>query len=259
MRPDDPEAVMQHAGRYNGGKALIVLGGYSGSDWEALRQDIRPNVLLGANGVVNKIDRLDYFMLSENMSLTYKQAKLGDARAIQKIKMFDNASPMVRLMSHRSWDLIKDKSNCICIRRDKNHGSGLGEVPDYFSFRDYGEGFLNGWLMRHKTAGASVHVGTVGVQLLHMAGILGCSEVHTIGYDLVFESDLSHHWYEYPKYEVDRFRTPEMFINYHGVRTQWVWVETMEFLREIQPLFIRDGLKWYDHSHGLLELEGIAQ
>ena len=111
--------------------------------------------------------------------------------------------------------------------------------------------------MKHKEVGVPVHVGTVGAQLLHLSGILGCDKVHTIGYDLMFRDDSNHHAYEYPTYKVDRFRTDKYRIKYKGVDTQWAWIETAQWLKQIEWVFDRDWLEWTDHSNGLLKVEGL--
>ena len=49
-RPDNPTAVAMHEGRYFGGRALVVLGGPSGKSWESVRDKIKPDVILTANG-----------------------------------------------------------------------------------------------------------------------------------------------------------------------------------------------------------------
>ena len=104
--------------------------------------------------------------------------------------------------------------------------------------------------------GVKVRLGTVGAQLLHLAGILGCAEVHTIGYDLLL-GEASDHWYEHPRYAVGAFRTEQQFITYKGYRTQVWWVETARWLKDTEWIFERDGLRWRDHSGGLLTLEGL--
>ena len=251
MRPDDPEKLMRHAGEYAGGTALIVLGGYSAAGWEALRDEIKPDVILGGNGVNALVHGLDYWACAENMT---PWATKEDPRSISLMQMlYRDTGAKVKLISHRSWHLLKETTNCIRIMRDKNHGNGLGATPDYFSFRYYGGGFLNGWLFKHRDAGAEVHTGTIGTHLLHLAGILGCAQVHTIGFDLCFKEKQAHHAYPYPIYSPDRYRTEKMFVNYEGLDTQLVWIETASFLKEILPYFERDGLQWRDHSEGLLQ------
>ena len=260
MRPrraDNPKHVMQHANRYKGGKALIVLGGYSGAGWRDLVQELKPDVLLGGNGVNQMIDNLDYWMCAENMNFSNGAAARGDPRAVAFMEMFyRNSGAKVKLISHWSWNLLHDKKDCISIMR--NQGFGRGVVPENFSLREYGDGLLNGWIFKHEEAiSMATRVGTVGAQLLHMAGILGCAEVHTIGLDLLQRDDNSHHWYPYPVYRIDRFRRAGMFVEYKGVQTQLIWIETAQFLKSMQPYFERDGLKWVDHSQGLLQIEGL--
>lgn len=258
-RPDDPHGVMLHANAYYGGKALIVLGGPSGEKWERVRDDVRPDVILGANGVNAKISNLDYWMCAENMTRSSKLADQGDQRSQDLMDMFyRDTGKAVRLVSHRSWQLLRDTAGCVRIRR---RGYELGEFPLDFTLREYGEGYLWGWMMKKTDAlhkSIRTHVGTVGVHLLHHAAILGCIEVHTIGFDLKFPGTSSlHHWYKHPPYMPDRFRTSKMFTEYKGVKTQWDWIEAAQFLKSVEPIFERDGLRWKDHSNGLLSLEGL--
>lgn len=253
-RTDDPASVMQHANRFKDKRALIVLGGYSASNWAELYAELKPDVILGGNGVNFLIDGLDYWMCAENMNRAHNRASIDEADA-GRVKMFHHeAGAKVKMISHHSWNLLKDNKNCVKIRRQ---GYELNEIEEYFNFRDYGLGFLAGWLLKNKEAGAGVHVGTVGAQLLHLAGILGCAEVHTIGYDLMFKEEDRHHAYAYPLYQTDKFRTDSFRTEYKGSKTQWAWVESAQWLKAIEYLFRRDGLKWYDHSDGLLKVEGL--
>jgi len=196
---------MSHAGRYAGGTALIVLGGHSAVNWRDLYLQLQPDVIIGANGVNGLVYDLDYWVLAENMTRSAGLAKRGDAKSIELMNMFHRDSgAKYKMVSHWSWNLLQDTRNCISIRRQ---GRDVNEMEG-FTLRDYGMGFLAGWLQKSKEAGALVHTGTVGAQCLHLAGILGCAEVHTIGYDLMFKDKERHHAYKYPVYEVDRFRTP---------------------------------------------------
>ena len=254
-RPDDPVAMQQLEGRHAGAKALLILGGYSGRGWSQLRDELQPDIVLGVNGVNQAVPDLDYWLCSENMTRSCHLAKKGDLNSIQMMKMFHTVHDhkTVRLLSHRSWDLVQDKTNAIRIRRAQHD-----PLPADFTFRTYGKGLLKGWSLKHKNAGVHVCVGTVGLQLLHLGALLGCSELHTIGMDLMFrDGEKGHHFYKYPIYQVDRFRKPEMFVTYKGARTQHVWVESAQYLQTIEPVLARDGVTWIDHSNGLLSLEGL--
>lgn len=254
-RYDDAQGVMIHAGKYDGATALIVLGGYSAKDWQALKDKVKPDVILIANGVNSMVENADYWVMAENLTRSHRMAAEGDKDSQKIVDMFHRDSGAKwRFVSHRSINRLADKSNVVSIRRQ---GYELSEITQWFSFRDYGLGLLAGWELQHKDAGAVVHVGTVGAQLLHLAGILGCFAVHTIGYDLMFKDADKHHAYDYPTYKVDKFRTDKFRLNYKGADTQWTWIETAQWLKAIEWVFERDGIEWFDHSNGLLKIEGV--
>lgn len=262
VRPDNPVAMQAHHARFYGGTALVVLGGDSGRNWRALRDEIKPDVIIGANGTCLEIKCLDYHVITENMNRAAKLSIRGDARQQEFMRIITEPhEAQFRLLSHRSWNLrhlMNSSENCISIRRWQWEGWSL---PDSFSLRQYGEGFLSGWISRRPDTWApsvKVRVGTVAVQLLHLAGILGCKSVRTIGFDLCSKRTDADHWYKgYPKYQADRFRTESMFLEYKGLRTQYFWLETVQFLQSIRRFFERDGLEWIDHSDGLLQAEGL--
>lgn len=262
MRLDDPEGVMAHANRFKGGVALVVLGGLSAEKWVDVCREVNPDVILGANGVNSMIDNLPYWMVSENVGFA-ERAHIkdpDDKHWADIVAMFHrNHHAGVRLINYKNWLWMGEHDEgCIKIQRwsyrkdnDRNN-----PIDGSFSFRDYGMGFLSGWRFHDPAAHSDQQVGTTGVQLLHMAGILGCSQVHTIGFDLCFKRDDRHHWYDYPVYRPDHFRRQANFVEYGGVKTQKVWVEGAEFLMSLMPYLNRDRLMWADHSDGLLTSMG---
>ena len=258
QRPDQPERVNAHAGKYAGGVALVVLGGSSGGFWEQVRDAVRPDVILTANGAT-RLPGADYWMLTENMNHCHTRAGQGDKYLEGFLHVLDPENTAENLfISHRSWNLLGtygiDERRCTAIRR-----ADPGDLS-LFNLRAYGLGFLAGPLSEARHAwkpGVKVRLGTVGAQLLHLAGILGCAEVHTVGFDLLFADPEHHHWYQHPRYETGIFRTPQMFVEYKGAATQAWWVETARWLKEIEWIFERDGLRWVDHSGGLLAIEGL--
>jgi hypothetical protein len=265
-RPDDPIGVMRYKDAYYGGRALVILGGPSGDRWEEVKDEIKPDVILGANGACFKVKDLDFWMVSENMTRAYNITQdpkhIEYERSRGFLSMFtERHSAKTRLISHWSWPilhLMNDVSNCVSIRRMQAE-----IIPERFSLRDYGDGYLFGWLTKtpgvwHRRIIPGVRVGTVAAQLIHHAGILGCAEVHTVGFDLCSKRKDTDHWYEgYPKYQPDRFRTEKMFTTYEGLSTQWHWIETAEFMAGLEPIFQRDKLQWVDHSGGLLSAMGV--
>lgn len=258
-RPDDYKAMQALEGKYMDGVALVVLGGPSGKNWQQLKEEVKPDVILTANGAAQI--GADYWLLAENMHYQHLEAtRMKSERAKGFMDMINAPNDAkTRLISHRTWDLIKDRRNCIRIRR-----VGWEKLSDP-SLREYGDGFLYGPLFKRPDCvqpKINFHVGTVGTHLLHLAGILGCREVHTIGFDLCFREG-DHHWYKHPKYEPDRFRTAQMFTTFvpdNGgppLDTAHDMIDAAVFLNSIEWLFIRDELEWTDHSDGLLKGMGL--
>lgn len=251
MRPDDPHAMALHKNRYE--VALIVLGGPSGKEWLNLKKQVKPDVVLTANGATRI--GADYWLLAENMNFCHNSK--DNPRLGKFMHVFDpDNDATYQLVNWKNWPLLEsygvDFTECVAINR----------VPyelDDFTTREYGLGLLNGEMSESEGWEASVKVrkGTVGLQLLHLAGFLGCNEIHSIGWDMHFPDKDKHHWYEHPTYIDGRFRRKEMFVTHKGLATQDWWVETAKYLKKLKPVLERDGIEWIDHSRGLLTAEGV--
>lgn len=271
-RTDEPEKMNALMGLHNGGKALVIAGGPSAKDggWQNLKSQINPDVIITANGAT-QIPQADFWMLAENMSRAANKMEYGNQRDQELMKMITAPNTAkIKLISHHNFErkngnpsVIErfgiNTSNVIIIKRK---GYEIEEIPPNFTLREYREGFFYGGLIKTREAvGRRVqyHVGTVTMHMIHLAGILGCQEVHTIGYDLCFPNGVNsdHHWYIHPKYQPDKFRTEKMFTQFQGLDTMWDWMEAAEFISQIEYIFKRDRFKWVDHSHGLLSKMGL--
>lgn len=255
-RPDDHQIMEAISDKYAGKKALIVLGGPSASGWKAIRKELKPDVIIGVNGVNSMIDDLDFWLCAENMLRSHRMAQdENDIRGISLMEMYQRTGAKIRLVNFKSYPIIADKTNLIRIKRN---GLDIPEKPGDFSFRKYGEGLLTGGLyLDPQKVGVLLRTGTVGLQALHLAGILGCDQIHTIGFDLCFKTEQEHHWYVYPNYETDTYWKKDAFTQYHGVATIWWWIETARYIKRIEPLLEKEGIKWIDHSDGLLTIENL--
>lgn len=253
MRFDD-SVIMDKVveGTLPGATALIVLGGASAAKWEALRDEVKPDVLIGVNGVNGVIPNLDFWLCTENMRNVFAHPNTERNKALAE--MYQRTGARIRMVNFKSADYIVDQTNLIRIKR---FGVDDPEHPGDFSFRNYGGGLITGSIYDDKSkASKTLRVGTVGLQSLHLAGILGCAEVHTIGFDLCFRGE--HHFYAYPSYESDEVWNVSAFTTYKGLDTLYWWIETAKYMKKIAPLLRRDGIRWIDHSDGLLKIEGIA-
>jgi len=261
MRKDEPAGVKVFEGSYYGGRALVVLGGESARDWESLRDEINPDVILGANGTCFEIQDLDFHLVVENMHMAAGQASRGSDRYKRMMEIISPGNTAkVKMISFLNWErgcIVDSRVKAIKIKRMGELGDDYESQIKRFSFRSYGDGFLAGPLFDHPGALSNsrikFRVGTVGTQVIHLAGILGCAEVHTIGMDFCSLD----HWYNYPKYKPDRFRTQKMFTDFEGLQTQHDWLQGARWLATMEPEFKRAGLQWIDHSHGLFEAMGL--
>jgi hypothetical protein len=254
-RPDEPAKIAEHEGRYLGGSALVVLGGPSGKDWKKLCEELRPDVLISVNGNT-RLPGADYWLLVENMHFSDKAAEQGQVREQNRLKLFDESNTAKTLLiSHRSWDLLPkyniDEKRCIKIRRSP--------TQEGFDPRRYGEGLLAGEISKVPgwNPSVKVRVGTVSAQALHVAALLGCSAIHTLGLDFLLSQNGQHHWYAYPSYQPDRFRNEKMFTEFKGRTTMRWWLESAEWMSNtIDPILRKADISWHDHSSGLLLLLG---
>ena len=248
-RPDDFRFMESVTGSMNGATALIVLGGESGSLWKTAIEQINPDVVIGANGIVTMINDLDYYVHTENIANLDRAAKEGDAQAEACMKWTGIDTPKHRLVHHLSVPFYRNKHNVIPINRN---GFNWNKKPDSFSFRAYGLGLISGDLMKRPEIIKTLRVGTVGLQCLHLAGILGCERIYTIGFDLCLGKE--HHCYKGVDYKANSYWGDNMFAEVNGLKTLWFWVDTAKYLKRIKPEMERQGLYWTDLSGGLFEV-----
>jgi hypothetical protein len=252
IRDDDVEAMVALEGTFKGKTALIVSGGPSGKQWNDLYKTIAPDVLICVNGTNAIINNPTFWLCMENMHFADMRAKGGEQRYIDIMEMFNRPVHGQRIVNRNSVKFLDDQEGVIGARR------GHVEVIDLtvFDWTKYGPGLINGARMQRPEIIKDLRAGTIGLQALHMATMLGCTTVHTIGYDFMFKGGKDH-WYAYPPYEVTRFYNDLMFTETKGVKTMWFWIDTVAFLKKCEPYLEEQGIIWKDYSKGLMTLERL--
>ena len=251
-RQDHPEAVMKHAGLYAGKTALIVLGGESGARWESIREAVKPDVIIGVNGVNAMIPDLDYWLCIENMRGAFSKAQQGSQEHLEIVKMYQRTGPRWRFANWKSGDLLKDQHKLVYVQR--SYGLSIEDFAgSSFSWRLYGTGLLTGPLFSAvKTVNAPLRLGTVSLQALHLASILGAAKIYTIGWDMVLSE--KQHWYVYPDtYRPGEYFNEGMFVEYDGLPTTAWWLDTARYLVQLRPLLEAEKIEWIDLSKGLMD------
>lgn len=236
-RYDDWLAIRQMERSHTGQTVLIIGGGKSANNWREVAADIKPDVLIGVNGVLAAIgDELGYWITTETNSAYASWFKC-------------NIHP--RRFIH--WQLKEMK---VCLQDDIAVRPYTLEDHPETDLRRYYNGLIQGsfsWRLRDQT-------GTTMMPALHLAGILGFNPIYTIGWDLCIGSNdtESHHWYQENLYreragienDVDR-----QFYMHQGVLTLPHWHETAKWLNtKIKPLCKKNEVDWQDLSNGLIEL-----
>lgn len=255
--------IRQHAAN---SVVLLIGGGISGRRWKRLRRKIKPDYIIGINGVIGVIpDVLDVWVCCDNRAhkmpwfntptsaLRFISAKIvrhaiNPRRAIpiiQNIDWFNLDNADIRLIEkpHGQYDIEPLNTGALSIRVPRNTNT--------FSVKHSG---LTAGLIITKRGNAGKlkprSVGTTMLQALHVCGILGCAQVHTIGFDLCVRNKT--HWYESPS----EAWHDSMYLNHYGCATTWLWLETAALWEALRPLWAMQHLDWFDHSDGLLQARG---
>jgi len=244
-REEMDEMMAPYVGKHSGQKCLLVGGGTSGAGWKELAAEVKPDIVIGMNATKIAIPNLDYWLCHENMERHWRLAKKGEAESIEHMRAWQTPGPKVGFLNKNSYQWLEDKRNMYPI-----YGCQAHELT---SFRRYNGLLCGPWIKQPNVAQVEIPIGTVASRALHLAGILGFTEVHSIGFDLCFKDDKHHHWYEFPLYHVEAVRTEKMFVEYLGLKTQWIWIETAQWLLSLIPKMEEDGMHWTDHSEGLMD------
>lgn len=243
-RPDDYKAVNALKNKHKGKVGLIILGGPSGAQWKQVADRVKPDILLGPNGCSEAIgDLLHYWMCIESTG--------------RRMRCFQQLGPRVRMVHHSAYKWLHNKDNAIAVNRDGFDIEKKNKL-EQFSVREYGLGFISGNMMVAPVEMGPLRVGTVALQLIHLGGILGLKEIHTIGYDQRFRGD-KHHWYPYVKYQPNKYWGEDMFTEYKGIPTMWFWIRTVEYMQKFRELLPQWDYQWFDWSNGLHQVMGMPQ
>lgn len=247
MRPDDVDKMLSLQGSRKGQKALIILGGTSAKNWEYYWKTGKYNFIIGANGVSKVLPNIDYWLMSENLKSIQKRAKNGSKRDKEILQNLPKPKNAIALMNFKSAELYSGD-----IIKIKRHS--FVNIFD-FAPREYGEGLLTGSIFGYYKLPTLLRVGTVALQAIHLACILGCSEFTTIGFDLCFK-EKEEHWYEYPSVRGGIYWDERMYVNYEGLNTMWIWIETAQYAMMVDRILQANKIKWNDVSDGLLQRFG---
>lgn len=207
-------------GTESGKTALVVCGGMSGANW----RDVRADFIIAVNGAVTQLPNARYFMCTEC-------DVVGE--------YIHTETPTFRIL-HQRWAKRMARKDNVYATCKSDQETDVRRIK---------EGVWRGPM---SSAGG---VGTSAVGALHLAGILGCSTVHSVGIDLCFKDDASHHWYEERRYFEDLLAgCNQTLVECAGLKTMPFWLESAKYLLYWREAYAEPGgLTWIDHSNGLMQ------
>jgi hypothetical protein len=207
-------------GKEAGKTALVIGGGLSGANW----QDYPADFQIIINGAVLKLPYAKYWTCTE---LDYADSWIN------------TETPEHRIL-HQRWAKRMARMDNVYATRKSDQESDVRAVN---------EGL---WRGPQSVAGG---IGTSAIGALHLAGILGCTTVHSVGVDLCFKDNAEHHWYPSRRYIADLLAgCNQQVIEVAGLSTMPFWVESAKYLNWWRKAYAEPGgLDWQDHSDGLLQ------
>lgn len=215
--------IRELIGREAGSTALVICGGASGANWRDYANDA--DLLIVVNGAVTAIPDCRYFMCTET-----------DVTG----EYIHTETPVHRVLHFRWAKRMANKGNVYAAHKSDQETDARGIV----------EGV---WRGPNTSAGGS---GTSALGALHLAGILGCKTVHSIGIDLCFRDTSNHHWYAERRYFSDLLSgCNQTLVDCAGLKTMPFWIQSAKYLNYWRETYaVPAGLDWQDHSNGLLEV-----
>jgi hypothetical protein len=240
--PHHLQALNRMKGIHKGKTFLIILGGPSGANARQLISELKPDITIGANGVIRAMKGdLDYWICMESWDKENPP------------EWFQDKCRGKRLITWKRYDYLKDKTNAYSVRRG---GPKFAEGSiDTWNPREYQGGLYHCEKFNRPEITAPLTgtfmLGTVAIQCLHFAALVGAKKIYTTGLDLCFR-DSGEHWYPEVNYSHSNMWWDErMFTTYKGFRTMWWWVDSAKFLVKARKRLQVVGCEWVDLSDGL--------
>lgn len=225
--------------------ALLMGTGYSAKTFIPHKKSIRDlfGIVIGLNFITNDFeDILDYHMILE-------KDPVASYTEMHKTKKYRRDLPRIL-----NWKTLHKFPNDLNIYKATR--ANFNFRPNIKKYRHNGqEGLLIG-----PQKGKNLSVGSVMLNALHLACIMGCKHIYMVGADLMFKDDNDHYYKDNNFYRKSKTkeanRSPIVQVNHKGetrYSTQF-FVESAEFIDEVIDKHCRSlGIEVYDFSDGLLK------
>jgi hypothetical protein len=238
--PYDTPSVFKD--KYVGKRVLIIGTGHSTKQLVKHRDKIRKkfDVVIGLNFATKDFEeQLDFHMILEkNPTQSYESMKTQPYRR-----------DLPRILNWKSLRLFPED---ICIIKATRHS--FGGKPDIKKYEHAGEeGLLIGPL-----GNKNLSVGSVALNALHFACIIGCDDIYMVGADLMFKDEYDHyypdHLYRKSTTKIKN-RSPIIEVQHDGkaYKTTKFFQESAQYIDHVIDTMCRpNNIRVYDFSGGLI-------
>lgn len=170
MNPDD------FNGKHKGQKCLIIGCGYSAGRLTKYKSQLcdRFDVVIGVNKAFVEFDDVMTYHL-----VTEKTSKNNGYDLAQTLNSNIYNTKMVRFINKKGVSFYDRRYNIVEITRSKQDG--------FIDLEHYHNGFLTG-----PVSNRGFSIGSVVLQALHLAVMIGSKEIYLVGADLCFKNDNDH-------------------------------------------------------------------
>lgn len=228
--------------KYKDKSALIIGTGHSTKNLVQYKSILRDkfDVIIGLNFSTRDFESQLHFhmVLEKNPALVYNSMKQDTYRL-----------DLPRILNWKSINKFPKDINA--IKATRSNFEGDCNIREYSA--NSSEGFLIGPLGNKKLS-----IGSVSLNALHFACILGCSKVYMIGADLMFKDQYDHYYpdnhYRKSKTKLAN-RSPIITIKHSGkeYKTTKFFEESSKYIDTIINTKCRPlGIEVFDFSDGLI-------
>lgn len=229
-------------GKNQGGRALVICPGPSTQNLIKYKDRLREkfDVIIGLNGAILEFEELmDYHLVMDRIS-NWNIDLMGWFKK-------DYRRDLPRILNYKAIHVYPEDLNIYkCHRTLFGNNTKLREYNGFFIGRANRQG---------------LKVGTPAIHTIHLAGILGCSEVYMIGLELKFDNDRDHYFNKEMYYRKEVAKTKprnsslivEVEHNNKKILTMEYFLDSAEYLNQHTiPWCNKNGLRIFDFSGGLL-------
>jgi hypothetical protein len=233
---------------HTGSKILVLGCGYSAADFLPLKEKLHNyfDVIIGCNKAFLEFDDvMDYHLVTEKTTKTngYDLAQRLNSGAYREV--------MPRLINKKGLDFYsKDKYSIMPITRSHHDGN-----PDWRSYDTTNNCITTAGFFTGPIGSMKLSLGSVLLQAMHFACILGTNDIYLIGADMCFKGQWDHFYKDryYRDFNIVKAENRPQIVKVNNFETTNYFAETAIFMDSVIETMLKPlGVNVNDFSDGLI-------